>query len=116
MNRQDYRELVWIAQAYLNNARRLGICIPQPCAVCHFDPTEGHHTDYRKPEEVVWLCRKHHRRAHKGVLQFLGADTIFRTVDYNGNPLPKRKYIGSLRSVNHGTDTRVHSDCQGTCS
>ena len=32
----------------------------QPCNVCGYEKVEAHHIDYRKPLDVVWLCRKHH--------------------------------------------------------
>jgi hypothetical protein len=38
-----------------------------PCSVCGTDlNVEGHHTDYKKPLEVVWLCRQHHLEIHNG--------------------------------------------------
>jgi hypothetical protein len=37
----------------------------QPCSVCGAMKVEAHHTDYSKPLEVVWLCKKHHAEAHR---------------------------------------------------
>ena len=35
------------------------------CQVCGTTKNiEGHHHDYSKPLDVVWLCRHHHGRAH----------------------------------------------------
>ena len=34
------------------------------CLFCGDPKTEGHHTDYTKPLEVIWLCRKHHVELH----------------------------------------------------
>ena len=32
---------------------------------CHCGKVgEGHHEDYDKPLEVIWLCREHHREVH----------------------------------------------------
>lgn len=36
----------------------------QPCVVCGELKVEGHHQDYMKPLEVIWLCAKHHREIH----------------------------------------------------
>jgi hypothetical protein len=36
-----------------------------PCEVCGLDNTEGHHPDYAKPLDVIWLCREHHNDWHK---------------------------------------------------
>ncbi len=34
---------------------------PRACCVdgCK-NPTEKHHSDYSKPKEIVWVCKKHH--------------------------------------------------------
>lgn len=35
------------------------------CEICGEEAkTEGHHTDYSKPLEVMWLCKQCHGRAH----------------------------------------------------
>lgn len=40
--------------------------ILQPCSVCKsIKSIHGHHNDYNKPEEIIWLCVKHHREWHK---------------------------------------------------
>lgn len=54
------------AHVALGNAVRDGRVIPWPvCAVpeCCGKP-QGHHPDYSRPLDVVWLCAKHHREAH----------------------------------------------------
>lgn len=38
-----------------------------PCVVCGNIKSEGHHTDYTKPLEVTWLCRKHHMEEHSKI-------------------------------------------------
>ena len=32
----------------------------KPCVVCGETKVDGHHPDYSKPYEIIWLCRKHH--------------------------------------------------------
>ena len=36
----------------------------QPCVICGKVKSEGHHQDYDKPYDIVWLCAEHHRRLH----------------------------------------------------
>lgn len=37
----------------------------ESCVICNNDKVEAHHKDYNKPNEVTWLCRKHHDELHK---------------------------------------------------
>lgn len=46
-------------------AKRRGDIVPKPCEVCGNANSEGHHTDYSKPLDVVWLCRQHHAKADR---------------------------------------------------
>lgn len=44
-----------------------GKLTPWPvCAVpeCACTTVEGHHPDYDRPLDVVWLCQPHHKQAH----------------------------------------------------
>lgn len=37
-----------------------------PCEICgSLKLVEGHHRDYSKPLDVVWLCKDHHQEEHK---------------------------------------------------
>ena len=58
------------ARFTLINAIIWGKIKRQPCQECGCLKTEGHHIDYSKPLEVIWLCRKHHLEIH-------GANTVF---------------------------------------
>ena len=46
--------------------RAIEICVMsrKPCVICGNQKSEGHHQDYNKPYDVVWLCSQHHRRLH----------------------------------------------------
>lgn len=35
------------------------------CIVCGAKEVHGHHDDYSKPLDVVWVCRKHHGELHR---------------------------------------------------
>jgi hypothetical protein len=54
------------ASTMVGNAIRDGKLIPWPvCAVPECcDKPEGHHPDYSRPLDVVWLCDAHHKQAH----------------------------------------------------
>lgn len=53
------------AHVTVNNALRDGRLTKQLCEVCSSVLSEAHHSDYSKPLEIRWLCRKHHRELHK---------------------------------------------------
>ncbi len=53
------------AIASVGTAVRKGKLLRLPCSVCGKTKVQGHHPDYNKPLEVVWLCEKHHRELHK---------------------------------------------------
>lgn len=48
------------------SALKNGLLIKGKCAVCGDAKAEAHHEDYKKPLDVIWLCRKHHLEAHGG--------------------------------------------------
>jgi len=50
----------------LSNAVRSGKVSREPCFMCGRQDgrIHGHHVDYTKPLDVVWLCVRCHRRIH----------------------------------------------------
>ena len=48
----------------LNYSVKCGKIQRLPCEVCGAKKTHGHHKDYDKPLEVVWLCPLHHKEIH----------------------------------------------------
>ena len=48
-----------------SGAIEIGRIFRQPCSICGKENAEGHHEDYYKPYDVVWLCRKHHIDLHR---------------------------------------------------
>jgi len=53
----------------LNYAIRAGKISRQPCVICGSSNSQGHHENYDKPLEVVWLCAECHRKLHYNLLQ-----------------------------------------------
>jgi hypothetical protein len=47
------------------NAVRGGRLAKGMCDVCGVADVHGHHDDYAKPCDVVWLCPRHHAERHK---------------------------------------------------
>ncbi len=45
--------------------RKIGNVKLEPCRNCGSNDVHAHHTDYSKPLQVFWLCRKHHVLVHR---------------------------------------------------
>jgi len=52
------------AQNALYRAMQKGVVVREPCMVCGEDKVHGHHHDYNKPLDVMWLCVEHHKLIH----------------------------------------------------
>ncbi len=62
--RRDHPE-AYKAQTAVNNAVRDKRLFKTPCLICGgHENVQGHHKDYSKPLDVVWLCVKCHHRVH----------------------------------------------------
>jgi hypothetical protein len=47
-------------------AVKCGTLKRKPCSVCGKKKAiEGHHEDYSRPLDVIWLCQKHHHELHE---------------------------------------------------
>ena len=64
------------ATSRVGHAIKTGKLVRQECCVCerlgikldnscYKSPIHGHHCDYRKPLEVLWLCLLHHQGWHR---------------------------------------------------
>lgn len=58
------RRLRAIARSYLKVYVMRGKIKKMPCEKCGENEVHGHHSDYSKPLEVRWLCKKHHLAEH----------------------------------------------------
>ena len=54
-----------VSRWMLGHAIASGRIVRQPCSTCGKVKSEGHHPDYMKPLEVIWLCRQCHRLLHE---------------------------------------------------
>jgi hypothetical protein len=66
------KEIAW---RKFSAAVKSGEITRQPCVACLATGAEqrgisqGHHEDYSKPIDVIWLCRSHHRLTHQHGLE-----------------------------------------------
>jgi hypothetical protein len=77
------------AHRTLNNAITAGKISRKPCERCGIDEgVEGHHEDYSKPLEVIWLCKMHHNERHREINeQRRQQRTNIGTISDNGETL-----------------------------
>lgn len=52
------------AKNLFQSAVRYGKIKRESCEVCG-EMAQGHHEDYSKPYDVIWLCYKHHMERHR---------------------------------------------------
>jgi len=64
------------AERLLNAAIKRGDIQREPCVFCEKDRSFGHHEDYDKPFDVIWMCVLHHNRLHHGRLCLLPQEVI----------------------------------------
>jgi len=55
------------AHHVVERAIEKGDLIRSPCVICGYDQTHGHHDNYEKPLDVVWLCPQHHSERHQSL-------------------------------------------------
>lgn len=53
------------ARHLLQAAVRRGGIIRKDCEHCGAKKTDGHHSDYSKPLDVIWVCRPCHMKLHR---------------------------------------------------
>lgn len=53
------------AHEAVQRAIQKGLLVRLPCIICNEPKSDGHHEDYSKQLDVIWLCRKHHQRRHR---------------------------------------------------
>lgn len=67
----DEHRAFWALQAeakrLFGRAVREGTIVRQSCEVCGKPNAHGHHEDYNKPLDVVWLCTVHHHARHREI-------------------------------------------------
>lgn len=56
--------VAYVARTAVNNAVRDGRLKRLSCEFCGGGKVQAHHSDYRKPLDVTWLCAKCHLRFH----------------------------------------------------
>lgn len=54
-----------VAHRQVATAIEKGMLTKKPCEVCGSLKVHAHHEDYSKPLEIIWLCQKHHAKAHR---------------------------------------------------
>lgn len=63
------------AHSAVAHAIKNGSIIRMPCVRCGEAKSVGHHEDYDKPLEVVWLCQPCHKLRHKEIENITLQDT-----------------------------------------
>lgn len=51
------------ARRQVSYALKTGTLKKEPC-ICGETKVDAHHGDYKRPLDVIWLCKKHHSEVH----------------------------------------------------
>jgi len=78
VKRREYRYAKDVASRQIMSiALRSGHLIKQPCEECgQVSSVDGHHPDYEKPLDVIWLCKVHHAREHARLRKLLAESDV----------------------------------------
>ena len=52
------------ARSAVSRALNRGKLQKETCKQCDREDSHAHHSDYKKPLEVIWLCPPHHAEVH----------------------------------------------------
>jgi len=89
--KEMYPERVSARTALSNAITRGKIKKPLRCDVCGFKGAarqiQGHHGDYSKPLDVMWLCARCHADQHRKERQWLSREDIDKAVRNGGAPV-----------------------------
>ena len=58
------------AKLILGKAIKHGTITRLPCIKCGNPKSHGHHCNYDKPLEVIWICNKHHQELHRKLREY----------------------------------------------
>ena len=73
------------------NAVKSGKIQRMPCQICGNEKAQGHHEDYSKPFDVVWLCARHHADRH---IHLRDRKTLKQ------EPMPIAEFIKTIQPTN----------------
>lgn len=68
LNQYKYRKenpIPYLAYQKVSKAIKKGKIIKLSCKICGSINSQGHHPDYSKPLNVIWLCKIHHAELHR---------------------------------------------------
>lgn len=70
------------ARVEVFKALKRGDLLKELCIVCGKEKSHGHHEDYNKPLEVIWLCAQHHKDFHYYKNKSFGFNAPKQIIDY----------------------------------